>query len=53
MQDDELIGVMALHVDDILVTYKYDFVYERLIKTMEERFGSNCGKWREFLRNEN
>merc|ERR1711968_97847 len=50
VQDDELIGVMALHVDDILVTYKYDFVYEKLIKTMEERFGQiTVGNGENFL----
>ena len=50
VQDDELIGVMALHVDDILVTYKYDFVYERLMKTMEERFGQlTVGNGENFL----
>ena len=35
----ELVGIMAMHVDDILVTYKYEWVYEALMQVMNDRFG--------------
>ena len=39
VEDGKLVGIMALHVDDILVTYKYDSVFEKLMKVMTENFG--------------
>ena len=34
-----LIGIIALHVDDLLTTYKYKWVFDQLMKVMTESFG--------------
>ena len=39
VKDGELVGAMVMHVDDMLITYKYEWVYRDLMQVMNSTFG--------------